>query len=292
MPNSPTPTQSPAPDPRHATAARSTGSVPKATQKDAVLIGTVALEPNRWGKISPDRRPQLRAADWVDRAEAAGFDGIELWEHHATLAVGDDLARIEASALPVVILNSYVSFDDESDAAREAAASWAVRLRCVGVKFNVGHDPTRIEAYIARLARFADRLPQETRLVCECHAGTAAEDPATAKRILEAVGPPERVHALVHLGDEPDHVDSMFDALGGRIRHVHVNFLKQGAPALAEISADVRARVERLRKHGFAGSYTLEFVNGVGTSRDTPAELVDAATRDLTTLRETLRAAK
>jgi sugar phosphate isomerase/epimerase len=278
-------------DPRPPTVARATGRTQRSTSKNAVLMGTVALEPNRWGAISPDRRPHLRAAEWVGRAEAAGFDGIELWEHHATLADDDDLARIESSALPVAILNSYVSFDDESDAAREAVAGWAGRLRCIGVKFNVGNDPTCIEAYIARLRRFADHLPQQTCLVCECHAGTVAEDPPTAKRILEAIGTPERVQALVHLGDDPAHVASMFEALGHRIRHVHVNFLKQGAPVLAEISSDVRERIGQLRRHGFEGSYTIEFVNGVGTSRDTPSELVDVATRDLVTLRDALSAA-
>lgn len=281
-----------APDLLHSSATLAPAPVLHAASKNAVLIGTVALEPNRWGAISKDRRPQLRAADWIDRAEAAGFDGIELWEHHAMLAAGDDLARIEASGLPVAILNSYVSFDDESDAAREAAADWATRLRCVGIKFNVGRDATQIDDCIARLRRFADRLPEQTRLVCECHAGTVAEDPATAKRILEAVGPPERVQALVHLGEDASTIASMFDALGDRIRHVHVNFLKQGAPVLAEISDDLRMRVERLWKLGFEGSYTIEFVNGVGTSRDTPAELVEAAVSDLVTLREALGAAR
>ena len=69
---------------------------------------------------------------------------------------------------------------------------------------------------------------------------------------------------------------------------MHVNFLRQGTPPLSAISDDVGARVERIRGHGFAGSYAIEFVNGIGTGADRPAELVEAAVRDLAVLREVL----
>jgi hypothetical protein len=36
------------------------------------------------------------------------------------------------------------------------------------------------------------------------------------------------------------------------------------------------------------GSFTIEFVNGVGTERDRPAELAQAAIRDLAVLAEVL----
>jgi sugar phosphate isomerase/epimerase len=257
----------------------------------AVLLGTVALEPNRWGLRSPDRQPHLRTADWLARAEQADFDGIELWEHHAMLAGDEEVAALDGSVLPVSVWNSYASFDDDDDAAREAVAGWVGRFAPAGVKFNVGNDPGERDAYASRLARFAEMIPEETRLICECHAGTAAEDPAVAREILGAVGGADRFQALVHLGDDRETVDAMFEQLGGRIRHVHVNFLRQGAPPLSEIAADVRARVDHLHASGFTGSYTVEFVNGVGSERDQPAQMIEAAVRDLVTLREILREA-
>ena len=63
---------------------------------------------------------------------------------------------------------------------------------------------------------------------------------------------------LVHLGDDPDYLEQMFAALGERIVHVHVNFLRHGTPRLADIAADVRNRVAKLRGLGFEGSYTLD----------------------------------
>lgn len=259
-----------------------------ALSPDAILLGTVALEPNRWGQVTPDRAPKLVADDWLARAEEAGFDGIELWENHAMRAAGGELERLQASSLPLAILSSYASFDEEQDDARDTVAEWATRLGCAAVKFNVGNEPTQAKHYAERLARFAGNLPDDTRLLCECHAGTAAEDPRVAQQIL-SVGDSARLQALVHLGDDPGYLDEMFDALGDRIRHVHVNFLKSGAPPLAEIADDVRARVEQIRAQGFEGSYTIEFVNGTGSEKDHPKEMIEAAVRDLQLLREVLR---
>lgn len=261
----------------------------EALRADRVLLGTVALEPNRWGAISPDRRPSLRCDDWLERAVQAGFDGVELWEHHAMLAGDQEVARLQASPLPIAILSSYASFDEEEDAARGNVAEWANRLGCAAIKFNLGNERRDVTPYIERLARFADQVSVATRLICECHGGTAADDPAVAEKILSAVGGAERIQALVHLGDEPDHLDAMFDALGERIQHVHVNFLRQGAPRLSEIADDVEARIARIRRRGFFGSYTLEFVNGVGTERDRPAHLIEAAVSDLGVMRQVLR---
>ena len=263
-------------------------STPSPLAPDAVLLGTVALEPNRWGALSPDRKPTVRAADWVARAEDAGFDGIELWEHHATLVDAEEVARLQASALPLSILSTYASFDDDDPTDRDAAAAWAVKLGCVGIKFNVGNDRRNPERYIERLARFAQKAPSHTSLICECHAGTAADDPSVAETILSAVGEPERIQALVHLGDEPRCLDAMFAALGDRITHVHVNFLRQGAPRLSDIADELRARVAQIRERGFAGSYTIEFVHGTGGEADRPPALLDAAIADLAQLREIL----
>jgi sugar phosphate isomerase/epimerase len=265
-----------------------TSSSSRELRPDTVLLGTVALEPNRWGLLSPGREPRLSTADWLTRAEQAGFDGIELWENHATLGGEDEVRRLVASPLPVSIWNSYASFDVDDDAERNAVAAWVERLGASAVKFNVGNDPGSTSAYSERLARFIEKLPADASAICECHAGSSAEEPQVAREILAAAGRPDRVRALVHLGDDLDYLDAMFDALGERIHHVHVNFLKSGTPPLADIADDVRSRVAHIRARGFVGSYTLEFVNGVGTDRDRPEEMIEAAVRDLVVLRDVL----
>jgi len=52
------------------------------TNHDQVLLGTVLLEPNRWGQIDPQRRSTLDVVDYLDRITEVGFDGIEIWEDH------------------------------------------------------------------------------------------------------------------------------------------------------------------------------------------------------------------
>ena len=266
---------------------RTTEPVPR--EPGPILLGTVALEPNRWGALSPDRKPTLTTDDWLSGAREAGFDGIELWEHHAMLASEAEVEALRTSSIPIEIWSSYVSFDDPEDAARDAVAGWVERLGCAAVKFNVGNDRENpVAAYAPRLERFAKALPDATRLICECHAGTAADDPSVAQKILAEVGGAERLQALIHLGDEPEYLDSMFAALGDRITHVHVNFLRQGTPLLSTIAEDLRERIVRIQSHGFAGSYTIEFVHGLGTETDRPADLLKSAVRDLSVLREAI----
>lgn len=253
-----------------------------------LLLGTVAIEPNRWGAVSKDRAPTVASEAWLARAIEAGFDGVELWEHHATQVDEAEARRLIGSKLPIRIFNSYVSFDEEADAQRLSAASWLDRLGCEGVKYNVGPDADAEADYVARLGRWSDAIRPDVRLICECHSGTLAETPAVAARMLEAAGPADRFHALVHLGDDVDHIDAMFEALGERISHVHVNFLRQKAPLLEDIAADVVGRIDRIRELGFVGSFTLEFTHGVLSANDTLEATLDAAVSDLRFLREVL----
>ena len=62
-----------------------------------IYIGTILLELNRWG--SP-KTPTYRVSEWLDRFQEAGFDGMELWEYHATLCPSEELAALEASTFP------------------------------------------------------------------------------------------------------------------------------------------------------------------------------------------------
>ena len=259
-----------------------------------VLLGTVAIEPNRWGTVTPDRVPATRLADWVDVIAAAGFDGLEVWDGHLMSANAADVDPILDGSLPIPVFNSYADFGpgDEAAAARVDAARWADRASSRAVKFNVGNDPDDEAGYVERIASWLESLPDDTAALCECHQGISiAEEPDVAARILGRAGPVDRVQALVHTHDAPDLVRAKFDAYGERITHVHVNFLDFGTmqhPTLASQAdrlADFHALVTDL---GFAGSWTLEFVDGLLTDRDEPGALLEQAAADLPVLRSVL----
>lgn len=261
-------------------------------RRPEVLLGTVAIEPNRWGTVRPDREPLVRLSHWQDRLAGLDVDGLEIWEGHLTRVGAAEAEAVLAGPLPVRIFNTYVDFDDPEPAARQEAARWVMRSGARAVKFNVGNDPSAESRYAERIAAWLQALPEDVAAVCECHQDISiAEDPAAAARILSAAGPPERVQALVHTHDPPDLLDRKFDALGERISHVHVNHLDTTAlthPELADVADQLQMTVDRLDALGFDGSYTLEFVAGLLTERDEPGQLLDQVAADLDVLHRIL----
>ena len=257
-----------------------------------VLLGTVALEPNRWGTIDRSGAPTIDLAALLARIAAAGFDGLELWDRHLTQAAPSQSAAILSGPLPITVFNSYVGFDDPDPSARDEVATWVARAASLGVKFNVGSDPASQGVYAERIARWLAAMPPEVALLCECHDGISiAEDPEVAAAIFEVAGPADRVQAIVHTHEAPDHLRARFDAYGERITHVHVNFLDLhagGAPVLADRRAELASKAELLTALGFEGSWTIEFVHGLLTDDDNAEQLLDQATHDLAVLREVL----
>ena len=251
-----------------------------------VLLGTIAIEPNRWGTLDRSRRATIVLEDWLGAIAAAGFDGIELWEGHLSDAVAAN------AVAPVVVFNSYVSFDDDP-AGRAAVAAAVATTPSRAVKVNVGKDPSQESAYTDRLAAWLDVLDPAVAVLVECHAGTVAEDPATAARILGGAGPVDRMQAVVHTHEDHDHLRARFDAYGERIGHVHVNHLARDpyrAPRLADVADELAATVDLLDTLGFDGSWTIELVHGLLTADDRPDRLVRQAADDLTVLRGALAA--
>lgn len=259
-----------------------------------ILLGTVAIEPNRWAAIDPSWGPTIEVSDWLAAIGEAGFDGIELWERHVTEASDEEVRRVIGSDVGVTVFNSYVSLDTEDPEPRARAADWVRRTSAAGVKYNVGNDPALETAYADRISAWLELMPAAARLLCECHVGISiAEDPSTAARIFDAAGPPERVQAIVHAtSEDPDSIRSKFDAYGDRISHIHLNdppgWDERGARTLADMRPELESKVSLLRTLGFTGTWTIEFVNGTNTENDHPDFLLERATEDLVVLRELL----
>ena len=255
-----------------------------------VLLGTVAIEPNRWGMVRSGGFPATVLSDWLSAIAAAGFDGLELWERHASFVDEAEVERIVRGPLPVVVFNGYALWDDPDPTARDETATWVRRLGATGVKFNVGNELDARSAYVERLARFNDRLDPGVRLLCECHAGTLAEDPVVAAAMFDEVAPTERLQAIVHLGRTPtDETRPFMERLGDRVGHVHLQLTDEGPDTdVASLAADLRIGVEHLRTFGFDGSWTIEFSHGLMTDHDEPGYVLEWASRDLRALREAL----
>lgn len=256
-----------------------------------VLLGSVALEPNRWATVDPSGGPCTDVAEWTRAIAAAGFDGLELWERHLPVDSAE-AATLLSGPLPVTVFNSYVSFDDADPSQRVSVAQRVARCGSGAVKYNVGADPALLDVAAERVRSWLDLLPPDTAILCECHEGTAtADDPAAAAGFFDAIGEADRVQAIVHTHESADELRARFDAYGDRITHVHVNYLDLSvlsAPPLAEQRADLTAKARLLDDLGFAGSWTIEFVHGLLTDHDEPGPLLDQAIADLAVLRDIL----
>jgi sugar phosphate isomerase/epimerase len=246
----------------------------------AICLGTVLLEANRW---AAQRAPTYRVSEWLARFAAAGFDGVELWENHAVLADAGELAALKASALPVTVFNSYAAMDVGEADARRVVAGLVRDLKAKVVKFNVSNRSEALESELRTAREWASLMPG-VDLLCECHPGTAVEDPAVAARALADF--PE-IGVIVHPFSCPD-LAAWFNHLGARIRHAHVQVVdaEWRRWRLRDQSALVRERLAILRGAGYAGSFTIEFTAGVGVAPEDRDALFAAACDDLAFLRD------
>ncbi len=247
-----------------------------------VYMGTILLEPNRW---QPGRPPSYRVSEWVERFRLDGFDGMELWENHAACCPPEELARMEASILPVAIFNTYAGMGNGGAPERDRAAELVNRLGAGAVKFNVGNVPQERDEYARNAKAWADRMPSVTRMLCECHGGTLMEKLDVAQAMYEAWGD-KRFQAILHAfaGEETQVVDILRQLGPSVVTHVHAA-LRDHAPETADM---VRRRIALLHDMGFAGTFTLEFTEGTGTPGEDRDVMYERALRDLDWIRREL----
>ncbi len=253
-----------------------------------ILIGSILLERNRWKN---PKTPTYRVSEWIERFTEAGFDGVELWEYHATLASPEEQKALEASSLPITIFNSYASFDENGAQARASAAEFAARLKSQGIKYNLGPDPNAMDTYRKALVAWEKTVPEGVRLLCECHPNTVLEKPEQAAAFL-APFDPSRYQVIVHGFYNPiAPLAEWFRLLGPRITHVHVQMIDPDHPKGRRICLDRRPQdakdaLKVMRDHGFSGTFTLEFTEGTSAPDENMEDLFQAALRDFAFLKE------
>ena len=221
-----------------------------------ILMGTIALEVNRWGS----RMPSYLVSEWIPKFRADGFDGIELWENHVLLSEGE-AEKIKASGFPVGVYNTYAGFSDsdEDKAARAKAAEMINFFGAGAVKYNVGNDYDLLEVYKENVLRFAESLHKDCTLMCECHDGTVFEDNLLFREVFNELCP-EKFAIVMHPFVHPMELELNFDNLCPRIAHIHSQLSKDGKRVrLDRWPERVDACFKIMKKFGFAGGFTVEF---------------------------------
>ncbi len=256
-----------------------------------VYLASIALEPQRWSS----RTPSYRVSRWYRSIFEAGFDGIELWEYHYTLASAQERASLDAGAQrPSVtgmpVFNTYHRPYISSPEDWQSVFSACTRLGAGMVKFNLGGDPEREQEYRDALSEILRIKPAAVTLLCECHPGTIVEQPDSAARFFDD----ERfsdIGFIVHpfLIGNPK-LKKWIDALGAGIMHVHTQMRDESGNMipLSTRPEYIRGQLETLFESGYRGGISVEFVEGTKSERDEPSYLFESAKADLATLRETL----
>jgi len=248
-----------------------------------IFLGTILLERNRWAKGG--RAPSFLVSDWTQRIHDDGFDGMELWEDHALLADEQERQRLRTGPAPVVLINSYAGCETADLLQRQRSAELAHYFEAEGMKFNFGKVPERQEAYIENVRAWCGMLKPGFRMLSENHRGTTTADAQLAARTYHQLSDLP-VEGIIHFGNDEADYRQRFDAYADRITHIHCALSTEHGPMPEE---EVRRRVAWLREFGFAGTYTIEFTQGVRS--DVPIDgLYANAVRDLRVLREALAA--
>lgn len=246
--------------------------------EEAVYLGTIALEPNRWGS----RTPSIDTPRWIEHAAAHGFSGVELWGPHYDKADPSTRERIDSLQSSVAVFNTYLLPETGNDAAWQSCAETCRRLQVRALKFNFGADEARSAEYVDVLDRVKKMFPPSVSFFCECHPGTIAEQPELALSLLSRPGL-EDVQIICHpfLIGAPK-LERWLEAFGSRVAHMHVQLRddERAVIRLCDKRPYLQSQAELLARYGFHGSWTIEFVHGTGTENDQPDYLFAQSCED------------
>ena len=252
-----------------------------------ILMGSILLDVNRWGN---PKKPTYRVSQWVDRFLKAGFDGLELWEYHATLCSDEERRVLIASDFLATIYNTYCDFDDASALARQQVAKMIDAFGSVGVKFNVGKEASERDIYLKNLRIWREMVPASCTLMCECHPGTIVEEPEAARKFfddLDVDGWEVMVHCFL---SDMGLLKRWFDQFGPKVTHAHVQLRDENRDVqlLKDHPVRVKEALNVMYNAGFSGSFTIEFAKGTRKSGENIDDLWSAAVEDLALLRAQL----
>lgn len=228
-------------------------------------LATVGLERNRWGS----RDPSIRVSEWIDRVLKDGFDGLELWSYHYLRADEAEQERLIARQDAIAVYNSYVGFDDDSAEQRTIEADAIAKLGTTDVKYNLGHHTEQLAAYKRNLLAWAETLPAATRLICECHQGSAVDTVESSQAFFGDLDP-EKFVILVHPLGDPQAAKPWFDAFGSRIVELHIQLRPPEAdPDVPACREGLDRSVELVKSYHLPLNIVLEFTRGIKRDEDT-----------------------
>jgi len=254
-----------------------------------LYLASVALEPNRWAG-GGRQLPSFEITSLATSLRAAGWDGIECWEFHYTMAAPEERARLATLTPAVKVFNSYWLPDQAPDPARMLAPVAALPT-VEAVKFNFSGHRSTLPAQFDRVRDWLAALPGRVKLLCECHRGSPVETPEEARAWLDRDPDPRKGLILHPLALDEVQIKEWFSACPSEIRHLHLAWRDVAFGrwmSIAESPEHVRRRLALCFELGFRGSMAVEFVSGTGRPGESVQALLNQCRSDLASLRQLL----
>ncbi len=244
------------------------------------ILGTIALEPNRWtGK----RNPRYSLLELIPRAKAAGFDKLEVWQWHASTGFLMDMREARAKAdeqgVSFPYIGVYPSFVRQGAEAREEERIQADILDKADIlgtkalKIMLGAGLKGSVATPEQLKLTADRFGSWYRAAKERGIGMAVElhantqfDPVDAGMAFMNRHPELDFSICYQPYDftDPAKALALADRFAGKISHIHLQAPRPNAKGqydlLAESGLDYRRLIPHILRRNPAATMTLEFV--------------------------------
>jgi len=233
---------------------------------------TIAFQKNKWGA---DRRAEKPLCDILPLLADCRYDGVEILDLHVRDQGPAELAatrrQLDELGLRAAMIAPYLNFaSSDEHAARSLAEARQLRaiagaLGAAGIRVFTGGNigsaqatPEQWQRVVHCLQTLADEAP--LNWVLEIHARNLMDTLDSTLRLLDDIRRPN-VGVIYHPSNlGPSYLEAI-DALGGHIRHVHATNSRDGQPTgLADGALDYRQISERLRRVGYAGYLSVEWL--------------------------------
>ena len=273
-----------------------------------ILLNTIMLEPNRW---TGDHTLTCPLIDLLKPVAAAGFHELEIWQYHISRLHAKELDALKEGldglGMRSVALGGYTQLHltgADGEVMETQLATLVEYGAILGVKTfkifpgSLGSDKldeTQRHLSVGRIQRLAEQLvKRDMALTLETHGNTLCDSLESAIRLLDDLstcGESVGICFQPYTEHDTDQAIATFDALQGRVLHLHLQNRREGATTLLEEGdwTDYRRLLPHVRQSGFDGPLSLEFTEGI-----TPADgesfdlqrVIDNAARDRDFARE------
>lgn len=265
-----------------------------------ILLNSIALEPNRW---TAEKIAWFNLLDLLGPISAAGFDAVEVWQHHVSRLTPAELQQLVSTSrdlgISFPVLGIYPHLHRDSDDGQQDLGEIirmldiAITLGADTVKMFVGsvasEELTRSQrdrtmTALAQVVKAAEG--RDLRITGETHANTLFDTLSSCQQALAEINSDTLKVCFQPLDSADDErAASDFKALEEHIVHIHLQGRIDGEMALLEESdLDYTQFLTMVKQSDFAGYLCIEFVKDCVVASP---ELLDVdlvlrnATRDL-----------